>query len=99
MFDLSAFFKASVAGVPLLFVVLGLVQWMKGYFKDDKIIRGISMALGLLLGGGYLLSTLGFPLDFAGWFSVAVYGLGVGVVASGIYDVGSELIAKVKPLR
>ena len=97
MFDISVFFDAAVQGVPLLFIVLGLVQWFKGYIEDARIIRGISMAIGLLFGGGYLLAELGVPADFAGWFSIVVYGLGVGLVASGIYDVGKDLLAAHKP--
>lgn len=95
MFDLSGYFSAAVQGIPLLFVVLGLVQWVKSYTQDPRILRGVSMLIGLLLGGGYLLADQGFPVVFAGWFTVVVYGLGVGVVASGIYDVGGDLLAKI----
>jgi hypothetical protein len=94
MFDLQAYFDATVAGIPLLFVVLGLVQWFKGYIKDDRAIQAVSMAIGLLLGGGYMVASLGVPVDFAGWFSIAVYGLGLGLVASGIFDVGKDLLAR-----
>ena len=92
MFDLQAYFSATVAGIPLLFVVLGLVQWCKGYIKNDMAIRGVSMAIGLLLGAGYMIADLGMPAAFAGWFAVVVFGLGLGVVASGIYDVGKDLL-------
>jgi len=94
VFDISAYFDAAVQGIPLLFVVLGLVEWLKPYITEAKYLRLASMAIGLLLGGGYLLATVGFPSDFAGWFSVVVYGLGVGVVASGIYDVGEGWLKK-----
>ena len=92
MFDLQSYFSATVAGIPLLFVVLGLVQWFKAYVEDDEIIRGISMGIGLILGAGYMIASLGLPADFAGWFAVVVFGLGLGVVASGIYDVGKDLL-------
>jgi len=48
MFDLHAFSEASVVGSPLLFGILGRVEWFKGYVEDTKVIRGISMAIGLL---------------------------------------------------
>ena len=92
MFDLQTYFSATVAGIPLLFVVLGLVQWFKAYVQDSKVIRAISMAIGLLLGAGYMIAGLGMPAAFAGWFAVVVFGLGLGVVASGIYDVGKDLL-------
>jgi hypothetical protein len=94
VFDLQAYFSASVAGIPLLFVVLGLVQWCKTYVKDDKAIRGVSMAVGLLLGAGYMIADLGVPAAFAGWFGIAVFGLGLGLVASGIFDVGKDLLER-----
>ena len=74
-----------VAGIPLLLVVLGLVQWIKQFGLEGKIVRVISMAVGLLLGVGYQLS-IAMPVDFAGWFSTAVFGLALGIVASGLYD-------------
>lgn len=92
MFDLQAYFSTTVAGIPLLFVVLGLVQWTKGYIQDAKIIRAVSMLVGLLLGGGYMIASQGVPAAFAGWFAIAVFGLGLGLVASGIYDVGKDLL-------
>ena len=96
MFDLQAYFDATVAGIPLLFVVLGLVQWCKGYIESTKTIRLVSMAIGLLLGGGYMIATAGVPAAFAGWFAIVVFGLGLGLVASGIYDVGKELIERAR---
>ena len=50
------------------------------------------MGLGLLLGAGYQLAVVGFPVDFAGWFAVVVFGLGLGVVASGVYDAATTMI-------
>jgi hypothetical protein len=92
MFDLQAYFSATVAGIPLLFVVLGLVQWCKTYITDSKAIRATSMAIGWALGGSYMIATNGPPADFAGWFGIVVFGLGLGLVASGIYDVGKDLL-------
>ena len=87
------FVNAGVAGVPLVFVVLGLVQWLKKLGVDDKGLIGASMAIGLLLGGGYQIATVGIPVDIAGWFSTVVYGLGLGVVASGVYDAAERIVS------
>jgi hypothetical protein len=84
--EIESYVNAAVAGVPLLFVVFGLVAWIKSFGVTGNWLRVASMLVGLILGCGYMFSTLGFPTDFAGWFSVIVYGLGLGVVASGVYD-------------
>lgn len=74
-----------IAGVPLVLVVLGLVEWVKSLGLQGVAVKFVSMAIGLILGIGYQLS-LAVPVGFSGWFSVSVFGLGLGLVASGIYD-------------
>lgn len=90
--NVEAYVNAAVAGVPLLFVVLGLVQWFKSYNLAGNALRGVSMGIGLLLGAGYQIAVVGLPADFAGWFAVVIYGLGLGVIASGVYDAASTMI-------
>lgn len=84
--DLSQFIDVAVAGIPLLFVVLGLVEWLKRVGLAGNGLLVASLVIGLVLGGGYQL-TQGIPVDFAGWFAVMVYGLALGLVASGVYEV------------
>lgn len=74
-----------VAGIPLLVIVIGLVQFIKGFGLTGNIVKAMSLLIGLLLGGGYQYS-LAAPVDFAGWFALVVFGLGLGLVASGLYD-------------
>jgi hypothetical protein len=81
------FGSVAVQGVPLLAVVMGLVEMAKAMGVEKKALTLVSMGIGLALGVAYMLS-LGFPTDYAGWFGVAVYGLGLGLVASGLYKVG-----------
>ena len=50
------------------------------------------MAVGLLLGAGYQIASFGVPAVFAGWFGIAVYGLGLGLVSSGVYDAGKKMV-------
>lgn len=90
--DIGAFTNAVVAGVPLLFVVIGLVQFVKKLGLVGNALIWASMAIGLLLGAGFQFATVGFPTDFAGWFAVIVYGLGLGIVSSGVYDAASSAI-------
>lgn len=84
--EIQSYVDAAVQGVPLLFVVFGLVAWVKSFGVQGNWLRVASMLIGLFIGCGYLFATLGFPVDFAGWFTNLIYGLGLGVVASGVYD-------------
>jgi energy-coupling factor transporter transmembrane protein EcfT len=74
-----------VAGVPLVFVVLGLVEFVKRLGLKGNWLIVVSMLIGAALGIGYQC-TVAVPVGFNGWFSVSVFGLAVGLVASGIYD-------------
>ena len=56
-------------------------------------MRYVSLAIGLIFGIGYQLS-LGVPTDYAGWFGAVIYGLALGLVASGIYDAASDIVHK-----
>lgn len=79
------FSEALMGGVPLMFVVLGLVEWSKRLGVSGKWLLVLSMLIGLVIGVLYQVS-LGMPVGFSGWFVAIVFGLGVGVVASGVYD-------------
>jgi hypothetical protein len=84
--EIEAYTGAVVAGVPLMFVVIGLVQWVKSFGVTGNLLRVVSMIIGLVFGGGYIFATVGFPATFAEWFAAVVYGIGLGIVASGVYD-------------
>lgn len=92
--DFGQYFDVSVAGVPLVLVVLGLVTWLWKLGVPKTALQIVSMAVGLLFGGGYQVSALGVPTTFAGWFGVLIYGIGLGLLASGIYETGEKLSAK-----
>ena len=105
--DFTSFLQASVKGVPLLFVVFGLVEWAKRLTKKDgsQAIDGngllvLSLTLGLLFGSGFMVMTERPPLAtdwyvlFVYWFGVGVYGLAIGLVASGLYDFVKGLITQ-----
>jgi hypothetical protein len=105
--DFTSFLQAAVKGVPLLFVVFGLVEWAKRLTKKDgsQAIDGngllvLSLTLGLLFGSGFMVMTERPPLAtdwyvlFVYWFGVGVYGLAIGLVASGLYDFVKGLITQ-----
>lgn len=75
-----------VNGVPLVAVVLGLVEVSKRLGVEGRAAVAVSLGLGLVLGVGYQIS-VAVPVDFAGYFGAAVYGLALGLTASGLYDV------------
>lgn len=79
-----------VAGIPLMLIVLGLVQFIKGFGVSGNGVKSLSLAVGLVLGVGYQFS-IAAPVDFAGWFAVVVFGLGLGLVASGLYDANQSV--------
>jgi len=83
------FDNIMVAGIPLLAFVLGLVQFIKGFGLSGNIVRALSMGVGVLLGVGYQFSVAA-PVEFAGWFAVVVFGLSLGLVASGLYDAAKK---------
>lgn len=74
-----------VSGVPLIFVVMGLVELTKAFGASGKLLTGLSAFIGLVIGVLYQLS-LGVPATFAGWFGAGVYGLALGITASGVYN-------------
>ena len=78
-------FEQVVNGIPLIFVVMGLVELTKAFGASGKLLTGLSMGIGLVIGVLYQLSLV-IPVDFAGWFGAAVYGLALGITASGVYN-------------
>jgi len=74
-----------VNGLPLSAVVFGLVEFVKSFGLKGRWLTGVSMLLGLLFGVSYQIANAGLPASFASWFAVAVFGLVLGLVASGFY--------------
>lgn len=93
-FDLSVYLSAVVSGIPIFFIVIGLVEVVKSLGVAGKALRGVAVALGLLFGVGYEIATLGLPVLFADYFAYAVYGLGLGILSFWTYDLGKGLIDK-----
>ena len=87
---MGEFFQVSVNGIPLLLVVLGLVTWVSQLGVQGKGKLLLSMLFGVLLGVSYQASQH-MPATFAEWFAVLVYGLALGLFASGVYDTGKTM--------
>jgi len=82
MYDISTLL---VGGIPLVAVVFGLVEFVKSFGVRGHWLTITSMLLGLAFGVSYQIANAGLPAGFAGWFGVAVFGLVLGLVASGYY--------------
>jgi len=90
---------AFIGAVPLMFVVIGLTQWLKK-LKDEngeQMITGnallvTSMCVGGVFGLIYMMTKTRPPvssdwyLHFVYWSAAVVYGISIGLLASGIYD-------------
>lgn len=94
---------ASVQGVPLIVVVLGLVEYAKRWGFQGKQLLGASMGVGLVLGAayqGYVLASAPGPgpATAAAWyiavFGMVIYGLVLGLVASGVYDFADGIVTQ-----
>ena len=84
------FSNALVAGIPLILVVIGLVEWAKKFGLAGKALNLVALLIGAGLGIAYQCS-IAVPVDFSGWFTAAIYGIALGLVASGIYDAGKSI--------
>lgn len=78
-------FDQIVNGVPLVLVVMGLVELSKSLGVQGKSLTAVSFAVGLVTGVLYQVS-IAVPTGFEGWFGAAVFGLGLGLTASKVYD-------------
>lgn len=83
-------FDVMINGIPLIAVVLALVEWVKGFGVSGSTLRVVSMLIGVALGGAYMYSTA-VPADFAGWLGLVVYGLALGLSASGLFDAAKSV--------
>lgn len=100
--DLKIYLTAAAGGVPILFLVFGLVQLLKKLKRPDgtpslggNALLLISLTWGILLGTGYMTATTLPPAGFVWpyWFGVGCYGLGLGFLASLFWD-GLKAIAQ-----
>jgi len=82
MFDFSTML---INGIPLIFVIFALVEFIKSFGIKGKLITFLSLLFGLLFGAAYQVSLTGLPIDFSGWFSLVIFGLTLGLVTSGFY--------------
>lgn len=83
-----------IGGLPLIGVVMAIVEWFKKFGIVGNWSILISMLAGIGLGVGYQFATKP-PVGFADWFIMFIYGLVLGLTASGVYDVGKTLVTRI----
>ena len=86
-----------VAGVPLIVVIFGLVEFSKKLGLSGNGLTIFSMSLGVVFGFLFQIATNGLPGGLMGWFSDIVYGLALGLVTSGFYDFADSRFPKIGP--
>jgi len=96
-FDFSGIAVAVAGGnILLLPVIIGLVQFLKEVTGlGGKWLRVASLALGVGLGLSYLVA-MAMPRDFAGWFGAVIFGLALGMEASGVVDYSRDVASRAK---
>jgi len=80
------FSNAIINGIPLVLLIAGLVAFAKKMGLQGKDLTILSAGLGLVFGAAFQISEGGIPVDFDGWFGLVIYGLGLGIGTSGMYD-------------
>jgi hypothetical protein len=83
-----------IAGLPLIGIVMAIVEWFKKFGVTGNWSILVSMLAGIGMGVGYQFATTP-PVVFADWFTMFIYGLVLGLTASGVYDVGKTLVTKI----
>ncbi len=85
-FDLLDFLKtAGIIFVPLMSIVFGVVNYIGKWGVKGNWQLLSSLLTGLILGGIVMYFTI-LPSTAVAWFSVALFGLLVGLAASGCYE-------------
>ena len=77
------------------------MEYSKRLGAQDRGLLVVSMGTGLVLGAGYQLAVLApdaVPTSALGWyayvFGIVIYGLALGLTASGVYDVANGIFKK-----
>jgi hypothetical protein len=107
MMNIELFLDAAVSGVPLLFVVWGVVQIFKLFKRPDgkplfsgNLLLILSFAWGLLIGSGYMIFMTRPPISadwwpvYGYWFGVLIYGISLGILAAVFWEALKAIVDK-----
>jgi hypothetical protein len=73
----APFVTLAVLGMGTLYGKMGLA---------GKAQLAAAFLTGLLVGGGFQIASVGLPVDFSGWFYVALSAILMGLMPSGVYE-------------
>jgi len=73
------------AGIPLIVIVFAIVEEIKAWGVEGKILRVVSLLVGFSMAFLVQLSS-GLPADLTGWITLVLVGVVYGLSASGAYD-------------
>lgn len=93
--DIPEYLKTIAASSAILLpIIWALVTYygQLGLTGRKQLIS--SLLTGLILGVLYQIAALGLPTAYSYWFVYVLYGLVLGLTASGVYETGKHLIAK-----
>jgi hypothetical protein len=91
---MTDFTQLLISGIPLLAVIFGLVEFIKSFGLKGNWLTVTSLLLGLAFGIAYRFAVDGIPVGFAAWFVVIIFGLSLGLIASGFYDFANKRFPK-----
>lgn len=84
--------NALVRGVPLFWLVIALVTLLGKLGVSGRWQLASALVVGMLMGVAYQASLADLVL-WTDWFGALVYGLGLGLTATGVYETGKKLSA------
>lgn len=79
-----------VNGIPLIALVISLVEWIKRFGVSGVWLNVTSMLVGVVIGIAYW-ATQNELVTFSDWFGAIIYGLFLGLIASGLYDAAKSV--------
>ncbi len=75
-----------IGGINIILLVFGLVEFVKKLGIKGVWLTLASLILGMLAGFAFRLVTVGLPVTYQDWIITVVFGLAMGLTASGVYD-------------
>jgi len=94
MFDFTEFVNDVLpTTAALLPLVMAIVTYLGKLGVQGKLQLVSSLLTGLVLGGASMYFQI-VPVTGVDWFATVLYGLVLGLSASGVYEVGKDLVEK-----
>lgn len=74
-----------LASGSIIWIVTGTVTYIKKLGVKGSWLTVSSMAIGIIFGGAYRYYVSPFQ-TFSDWFVAVIFGIALGLIASGVYD-------------